>query len=75
MKISEMIKNLQEFMEECGDLDCWYATDDEGNEYHEVFYEPTLFCRHKHDGEIIGIEDAGWCEWEPEDYTEICVVN
>ena len=75
MKISEMIKNLQEFMDECGDLDCWYAMDDDGNGYSEVFYEPSLYCRHNHDGEIMSIEDAGWCEWSPEEYTKICVVN
>lgn len=75
MKISEMIKNLQEFIDECGDLECWYATDDEGNEYHKVFYEPSLFCKHNYDGHIMSIEDAGWCEWAPEEYTKICVVN
>lgn len=42
MKISEMIENLQEFMNENGDIDCYYAEDDEGNGYHEVHYEPTL---------------------------------
>ena len=31
MKVSEMIENLQNFMNENGDLDCWYAKDDEGN--------------------------------------------
>ena len=31
MKVSEMIKNLQEFIEKNGDLDCYYAVDDEGN--------------------------------------------
>lgn len=30
MKISQMIKNLQSFMSEHGDLDCYYAVDDEG---------------------------------------------
>ena len=41
MKISEMIKNLEEFKKEHGDLDCWYATDDEGNGYHTLFYSFT----------------------------------
>lgn len=75
MKISEMIKNLQEFMEECGDLDCWYAIDDEGNAYHPVSYHPSLYCVSNYDGEVCTVEDAGWMEWEPKDYTEICVVN
>ena len=32
MKVSEMIKNLQDFMEENGDIDCYYAEDDEEKE-------------------------------------------
>lgn len=42
MKISEMIKNLEEFKAEHGNLDCWYATDDEGNEFHEVYFDPSF---------------------------------
>lgn len=45
MKISEIIKNLQSFMSEHGDLDCYYAEDDEGNCYHEVYYKPSLFYK------------------------------
>lgn len=36
MKVSEMIKNLCDFIEKHGDLECWYAKDDEGNGYQEV---------------------------------------
>lgn len=75
MKISEMIKNLQEFMNECGDLDCWYAIDDEGNAYHPVNYEPTMMCVEKYNGEIRTLEDIDWMEDDPEDYDKICVVN
>ncbi|MBQ8570308.1 MAG: hypothetical protein IJ444_02220 [Kiritimatiellae bacterium] len=75
MKISEMIKNLQEFMEEYGDLECWYASDDEGNEYHKVYYEPSLLCVDKYDGEIHTLEDVGWIGAPIEDYDKICVVN
>lgn len=38
MKVSEMIKNLQKFMKDNGDLDCWYAVDDEGNGYQKVYF-------------------------------------
>ena len=75
MKISEMIKNLQEFMDECGDMDCWYSIDDEGNAYHPISYSPSLMCVLKYNREIITLEDAGWNEYNPEDYDEICVVN
>lgn len=75
MKISEMIKNLHDFMEECGDLECWYASDDEGNEYHKVSYEPSLLCVTTYDGDVMTLEDAGWIGLDSEDYNKICVVN
>ena len=75
MKVSEMIKNLQKFMEEYGDLECWYASDDEGNEYHKVYYEPDIMCVSIYDGEVMTLEDAGWIELYPEEYDKICVVN
>lgn len=33
MKLSEKIKNMQEALEEYGDLECICASDEEGNEY------------------------------------------
>jgi hypothetical protein len=75
MKLSEYIKNLQSFMDRYGDLDCWYETDDEGNEYHPIVYEPSLYCIFKHNGEVHDIEDTGWLEMESNEYDEICVVN
>ena len=75
MKISEMIKNLQEFMAEHGDLDCWYAEDDEGNGYQKVYYSPSLYYANEY-GDIYTQED--WDEADEddrEDLTPICVVN
>ena len=45
MKISEMIKELQNIQEVYGDLTCYYASDDEGNEYRKVAYTPTAMFR------------------------------
>jgi len=75
MKVSEMIKNLQEFMEEHGDLECWYAIDDEGNGYHKINYEPSLYYIADCLDNICTTEDLGWMEEDPNDYTAICVVN
>ena len=75
MKISEMIKNLQEFMNEHGDIDCWYARDDEGNGFQRVSYDPSLFYVDEHYGELLTDEDLGWMEADPNDYTKVCVVN
>ena len=75
MKISEMINNLQEFMAEHGDIDCYYATDDEGNEYHEVYYDPSL-CYVNEYGDVF--TEADWEEADEddrEDLEPICLVN
>ena len=41
MKITELIKNLEEFKEKNGDLECWYASDPEGNDHFPLVYTPT----------------------------------
>ena len=75
MKISEMIKNLQEFMDKHGDLDCWYAKDDEGNGYQEVSYDSSLYYVDE-DGEVYGtLEDVEYCDLSIEDVRPICIVN
>lgn len=75
MKVSEMIKNLQEFMDEHGDLDCYYAVDDEGNDFKPVYYDPSL-CYTSEDSEYVyTLEDLEWFPDDPENYTAICVVN
>lgn len=75
MKISKMIKNLQEFMAENGDLDCWYAKDDEGNGYQRVYYAPSLYYVDE-DQEVYGnIEDLEEYDLTEEDVTKICIVN
>lgn len=75
MKISEMVKNLRGFMEEYGDLECWYASDDEGNAYHKVYFEPGLMCVVKDGVEIYTLEDVAEIEISSEDYKVVCVVN
>jgi hypothetical protein len=75
MKISEMIKNLQEFVTEHGDIDCWYAEDDEGNAYHEVYFSPRLLYVNKYD-DVFTKEDFNEAdEDDKEDLTPICIVN
>lgn len=74
MKISEMIKNLQEFMEENGDLDCYYAVDDEGNGYSEIHYTPSKYYVNEY-GEVMQYEDLEEYELHIEDVEPICIVN
>ena len=74
MKISEMIKNLQEFMNENGDLNCYYAVDDEGNGYGKIHYAPSKYYVSE-DGEIMLREDLEEYELHIEDVKPICIVN
>lgn len=74
MKISEMIKNLQEFMAENGDLECWYATDDEGNGYSEIHYTPSKYYVDEDDN-VMQREDLEEYELHIEDVKPICIVN
>lgn len=75
MKVSKMIKNLQEFMAEHGDLECWYAVDDEGNGYKRVYYDPSLYYLDEY-GDVLQQEDYDEAdEDEKEDLKPICIVN
>ena len=74
MKISEMIKNLQKFMEEHGDLECWYARDDEGNGYQAIYFKPSFMYANE-DGEMYREEDLEEYELTEEDVTPVCIVN
>ena len=42
MKLSKYIKLLTEQYNKHGDLDCYYATDDEGNFFERIKHEPTV---------------------------------
>lgn len=75
MKISDMIKNLYAFMDEHGDLDCWYAADDEGNAYNPIYFDPSLRYVNEYQ-DVFQEEDL--VDEDPEDIaelTKICVVN
>lgn len=75
MNISEMIKNLQEFMEEHGDLECWYAEDDEGNGYKEIYYDPSLYYVTEDKEVYSTLEDVEYCDLTVDDVRPICIVN
>lgn len=42
MKLSEYIESLQAFLAEHGDMNCFYASDDEGNSYQQVGYAGSI---------------------------------
>ena len=75
MKISEMIKNLEGVMAANGDIECYFAVDDEGNAYHPVYFEPSVYWINKY-GDVFQDEDIE--DEDPEDIAElkqICIVN
>lgn len=75
MKISEMIKNLEAVMLTNGDLECYYAVDDEGNAYHSIYFEPSVYYINQY-GDVFQDEDLE--DEDPEDIAElqhICIVN
>ena len=75
MRVSDMIKNLQDFMDEHGDLECWYSEDDEGNRYQEVHYEPSKYYVDEGETVYTSLEDVKACDLDVTDVTPICIVN
>ena len=73
MKLSEMIENLQKFMDEHGDIDCWWSVDDEG-EYKEVIYEPTFMYKNEY-GDVYCQKDIDDGEVDINDVEKICIIN
>ena len=75
MKVSKMIKNLQEFMARHGDLECYYAIDDEGNAYHPVYYNPSMYYLDEYGDVYIPYDWDDTDEEDREDWTPVCIVN
>ena len=75
MKVSDMINNLQFFIEEYGDLECWYAVDDEGNDYKPVYFSPSCYYANKY-GNVYQWDEIK--DEDPEDIMDleqVCIVN
>lgn len=83
MKLSEYIKKLQEFLDENGDMDAYYAADDEGNAYQGVGYAGSLYYLPEHEKDewrpsLIGADDTEYIAELQEEECElipVCVVN
>lgn len=75
MKVSEMINNLQEFMVKHGDIECWYAKDEEGNGYERVYFEPSRFFVDERDDVLCEDDVDDMYEEDKVNLTPICIVN
>ena len=65
MKISELIQSLIDFKNTNGDLECWYASDPEGNDHFPLEYTPTKAHLIEGDGVSYSMTIG----------QEICVIN
>jgi len=83
MKLSEYIAGLQAFLQENGDMDAYYAADDEGNSYQSVSCMGSLFYLPEYEKEswhpeLVGGDDEEYIAELKEDeieLTPVCVVN
>lgn len=73
MKLTKYIEKLQELLNEHGDLELIYSSDDEGNEYNTVNYEPSLVNYIASDREVIHEDDLE--EWHESDYEKVICIN
>ena len=73
MKLTKYIEKLQELLKEHGDLELIYSSDDEGNNYSKVHYEPSLVNYIASDREVIHDDDLE--EWDESEYQKVICVN
>lgn len=73
MKLTKYIEKLQELLNEHGDLEIIYSTDDEGNEYRKLYYDPSVVNYIESDYCIIHEDDLE--EWDESEYQKVICVN
>lgn len=74
MKLTELIRNLEIMLKVYGDLDCYYAEDDEGNSYEEITNIPTVLYKNE-DEELLSMEDIEYLDLDEDDVEAVCIVN
>lgn len=73
MKLKLYLEKLQELYETYGDLELIYSSDDEGNEYNTVNYEPSLANYIASDRGVIHEDDLE--EFNESDYQKVICIN
>ena len=73
MKLTKYIEKLQELLEEHGDLELIYSSDDEGNNYDKVHYEPSIVNYIVSDREVIHDDDLE--EFNESEYQKVICIN
>lgn len=81
MLLSEYISGLQNLLDVCGDLPCYYSSDDEGNSYQRVNFSGSLYYTESLDYRLENVfgnkeEYDDYCDEEDKvKLIPICVVN
>lgn len=76
MLLSKYIEGLQKVLNEHGDLECYYAIDDEGNGYQKVIYNGTVFYTEYPEYRLdIACPEDEIEECGLENPVKICIVN
>ena len=82
MKLSEYIKGLKNFLKQHGDLQAYYASDDEGNLFNKVSYSGTkMFTFNDHSyilDDVFNDDPDELDELDEEDRKQlkpVCIVN
>ena len=76
MKLSEYISGLQKILDKHGDLNCYYASDAEGNSYHRVCWCGTILFVNEESRTLDCVYDEEDLEEYGDDtFFPICVVN
>ena len=73
MKLQQYIEKLQELLKEHGDLELIYSTDDEGNEYNTVNFNPSIVNYIESDRCLIDDDDLE--EYNESDYQKVICIN
>ena len=73
MKLSEYIKSLNESLKNYGDLDVIYSSDDEGNDFKEINFIPSVGYYDKENREWLETADFDMAEDDRVHINSICV--
>lgn len=77
MTLREYIKTLQEFLQEnpkLADATVIYSGDDEGNDFHEVDFEPTMGFFEDDCQDFVPLEQFDDADFDPdEDVNAVCI--
>ena len=74
MKLKEYLKKLEDLYEKYGDIELYYSIDDEGNDYREVYYNPSFNYLTKEENELVTPEELEEDE-EMNALKEVIIIN